>query len=155
MVVPLQVLAVTPTKMTTPSIFRWPPLVSHRRCRRKTGAPSTPGLAKSTVASANIEATATIRRSKKSSSGSAEGLNKTLAKSLDSRRSSSNSKKAIPISASPLRKTDSTASVSALRNLSNNETGGTIASSQAVNSDGAASAANTEVRNPLDNLMGP
>ncbi|KAG4032488.1 hypothetical protein MFRU_007g03880 [Monilinia fructicola] len=121
----------------------------------KPGAPSTPGLAKSTVASANIDATATIRRSKKSSSGSAEGLNKTLAKSLDSRRSSSNSKKAIPISASPLRKTDSTASVSGLRTLPNNETGGTIASSQAVNGDGAASAANTEVRNPLDNLMGP
>ncbi|KAA8567369.1 hypothetical protein EYC84_010394 [Monilinia fructicola] len=110
----------------------------------KPGAPSTPGLAKSTVASANIDATATIRRSKKSSSGSAEGLNKTLAKSLDSRRSSSNSKKAIPISASPLRKTDSTASVSGLRTLPNNETGGTIASSQAVNGDGAASAANTE-----------
>ncbi|KAF4632552.1 hypothetical protein G7Y89_g5582 [Cudoniella acicularis] len=64
----------------------------------KPGAPSTPGLGKSTVASANIDATGSIRRTKKSSSGGVEGINKTLSKSLDSRRSSSNSKKAIPTS---------------------------------------------------------
>ncbi|KAI9644929.1 oligomeric, coiled-coil, peripheral membrane protein [Ciborinia camelliae] len=124
----------------------------------KPGAPSTPGLAKSTVASANIDATATIRRSKKSSSGSAEGLNKTLAKSLDSRRNSSNSKKVIPASASPLRKTDSTASVGALRTEINDEVAETVADSQVMgNGDGvpAAAAANTEVRNPLDTLLGP
>ncbi|QSZ28980.1 hypothetical protein DSL72_003489 [Monilinia vaccinii-corymbosi] len=121
----------------------------------KPGAPSTPGLAKSTVASANIDATATIRRSKKSSSGSADGLNKTLAKSLDSRRSSSNSKKAIPTSASQLRNTDSTTSVSGLRTSPNDDVAGAVAGSQVVNGDGAAAAANTEVRNPLDNLLGP
>ncbi|ESZ93618.1 hypothetical protein SBOR_5996 [Sclerotinia borealis F-4128] len=122
----------------------------------KPGAPSTPGLAKSTVASANIDATATIRRSNKSSSGGAEGLNKTLAKSLDSRRSSSNSKKALPVSASPLRKTDSTASVSGLRTMFNDEVTGTVSDSQVVrNGAGAVAVANTEVRNPLDNLLGP
>ncbi|KAG9248706.1 autophagy-related protein 11-domain-containing protein [Calycina marina] len=68
----------------------------------KPGAPSTPGLGKSTVASANIDATGSIRRSKKSSSSDMmEGINKTLSKSLDSRRSSTNSKKAIT-AASPL-----------------------------------------------------
>lgn len=62
----------------------------------KPGAPSTPGLAKSTVASTNVDAAGSIRRSKKSSSGGVEGLNRTLSKSLDSRRSSTNSKKAAP-----------------------------------------------------------
>jgi len=70
----------------------------------KPGAPSTPGLGKSTVASANIDATGSIRRSKKSSSGGVEGINKTLSKSLDSRRSSNNSKKSVP-AASTLIKT--------------------------------------------------
>jgi autophagy-related protein 11 len=61
----------------------------------KPGAPSTPGLGKSTVASAHIDAQgSTIRRGKKNSSG---GVEKTLSKSLDSRRSSSNSKKAVPL----------------------------------------------------------
>lgn len=126
----------------------------------KPGAPTTPGLAKSTVASANIDATATIRRAKKSSSGSAEGLNKTLAKSLDSRRNSSNSKKAIPVSASPLRKTDSTASVSGLRTLNDEDATGMVADPQTVkNCDGAVATAvgtaNNEVRSPLNNLLGP
>ena len=76
----------------------------------KPGAPSTPGLGKSTVASANIDATGSIRRSKKSSSSGMEGINKTLSKSLDSRRSSTNSKKAIP-STSPLGRTGSQASI--------------------------------------------
>jgi autophagy-related protein 11 len=70
----------------------------------KPGAPSTPGLGKSTVASANIDATGSIRRTKKSSSGGVEGINKTLSKSLDSRRSSNNSKKSVP-AASTLIKT--------------------------------------------------
>ncbi|KAF7912916.1 uncharacterized protein EAF01_001937 [Botrytis porri] len=127
----------------------------------KPGAPSTPGLAKSTVASANIDATATIRRPKKSSSTGAEGLNKTLAKSLDSRRSSSNSKKAIQIAASPLRKTGSTASVSGLRNEA---IGDAVDSVVVKTGDGVTNAAatsatpeavNNEVRNPLDNLLGP
>lgn len=61
----------------------------------KPGAPSTPGLGKSTVASAHIDATGSIRRSKKNTSA-VEGVSKTLSKSLDSRRSSSNSKKGLP-----------------------------------------------------------
>src|SRR6202035_3141344 len=67
----------------------------------KPGAPSTPGLGKSTVASTNVDATGSIRRIKKCSSGGVEDINKTLSKSLDSRRSSSNSKKAVP-AASPV-----------------------------------------------------
>ena len=74
----------------------------------KPGAPSTPGLGKSTVASTNVDATGSIRRTKKSSSGGVEGINKTLSKSLDSRRSSSNSKKAVPAT-STLVNTGSTA----------------------------------------------
>jgi autophagy-related protein 11 len=65
----------------------------------KPGAPSTPGLGKSTVASAHIDATGSIqRRAKKSSISDINDINKTLSKSLDSRRSSSNSKKAVPVS---------------------------------------------------------
>ncbi|KAI9791762.1 MAG: oligomeric, coiled-coil, peripheral membrane protein [Peltula sp. TS41687] len=57
----------------------------------KPGAPSTPGLGKSTVASANVDARGSVRV-KKSAFGSS-GATKTLSKSLDSRRNSSNSKK--------------------------------------------------------------
>lgn len=60
----------------------------------------TPGLGKSTVASTNIDAKGSIRPIKEgkkvrdaSGSGSAAMATKTLSKSLDSRRSSSNSKK--------------------------------------------------------------
>lgn len=61
----------------------------------KPGAPTTPGLGKSTVASSHESATGSVaRRSKKSTSGGlVEGVSKTLTKSLDSRRSSSNSKR--------------------------------------------------------------
>jgi len=79
----------------------------------KPGAPSTPGLGKSTVASAHIDATGSIRRPKKSSSGGVEGINKTLSKSLDSRRSSNNSKKSVP-AASTLIKTTATDAASLL-----------------------------------------
>lgn len=54
------------------------------------GAPTTPGLGKSTVAAANVDAKGSIRI-KRSSKG--EDATKHLNKSLDSRRSSSNSKK--------------------------------------------------------------
>ncbi|XWW97206.1 hypothetical protein V2A60_005187 [Cordyceps javanica] len=70
----------------------------------KPGAPSTPGMGKSTVAANNVEATANIQtqvvRTKgrnRDSISSIEGINKTLSKSLESRRSSSNSKK-VPFS---------------------------------------------------------
>ncbi|KAI6708025.1 hypothetical protein JHW43_009449 [Diplocarpon mali] len=65
----------------------------------KPGAPSTPGLGKSTVASTHVDATGSIRRSKKSASSGVDGINKTLSKSLDSRRSSNNSKKSAPLAA--------------------------------------------------------
>lgn len=63
----------------------------------KPGAPSTPGLGKSTVATTSVDATGSIRQTKKSLSSGVDGVSKTLSRSLDSRRSSSNSKKAIPV----------------------------------------------------------
>lgn len=59
----------------------------------KPGAPTTPGPAKSTVASANVDAKGSIQHHKKSSNDHL--ATKTLTKSLDSRRSSSNSKKSL------------------------------------------------------------
>ena len=66
----------------------------------KPGAPSTPGLGKSTVAATNVDVKGSIRLTKEgkktrlsSSSGNAVMATKTLTKSLDSRRSSSGSKK--------------------------------------------------------------
>ena len=56
----------------------------------KPGAPINVGLGKATVASANVDAKGNIRM-KKSSDGN--GVTKTLSRSLDSRRSSTNSKK--------------------------------------------------------------
>ncbi|KAI9748314.1 MAG: hypothetical protein M4579_007258, partial [Chaenotheca gracillima] len=76
----------------------------------KPGAPSTPGLGKSTVASAHVDAKGSVRvaSSKKSVFGSVGGggsgggaASKTLSKSLDSRRSSSTSKKGMPPPALP------------------------------------------------------
>lgn len=58
----------------------------------KPGAPSTPGLGKSTVASANVDVRGSIRM-KKASSGN--GATKTLTKSLDTRRGSSASKQGV------------------------------------------------------------
>ncbi|KAJ8108099.1 hypothetical protein ONZ43_g6529 [Nemania bipapillata] len=70
----------------------------------KPGAPSTPGLAKSTVASNKVEAVANMHsygrpgkhKSSLGSNGGIEGVSRTLNKSLESRRSSSGSKKALP-----------------------------------------------------------
>ncbi len=59
----------------------------------KAGAPSTPGLAKTTVASAHVDARGSIRVKKP---GSGNDASRTLNKSLDSRRSSTNSKKGGP-----------------------------------------------------------
>ena len=58
----------------------------------KLGAPSTPGLGKTTVASAHVDAAGSIQRKKEADDG---GVTRTLAKSLDSRRSSDNSKKSL------------------------------------------------------------
>ncbi|KAJ9213726.1 hypothetical protein DTO166G4_4657 [Paecilomyces variotii] len=62
----------------------------------KPGAPSTPGLGKSTVASAHVDAKGSIRL--KASGGN---VAKTLTKSLDSRRNSSASKKGTPTASTP------------------------------------------------------
>ncbi|CAJ2513133.1 Uu.00g012520.m01.CDS01 [Anthostomella pinea] len=71
----------------------------------KPGAPSTPGLGKSTVASNNVAAVADMHahgrpgkpKSKLGSSGGIEGVSRTLSKSLESRRSSTGSKKSLPV----------------------------------------------------------
>ena len=60
----------------------------------KPGAPINVGLGKATVASANVDAKGNIRM-KKSSDGN--GATKTLSRSLDSRRSSTNSKKGLVV----------------------------------------------------------
>ncbi|KAK2731804.1 oligomeric, coiled-coil, peripheral membrane protein [Onygenales sp. PD_40] len=60
----------------------------------KPGAPSTPGLAKSTVASAHVDARGSIRLKRASNGG---GATKTLTKSLDSRRNSSGSRMGPPV----------------------------------------------------------
>ena len=56
----------------------------------KPGAPATPGLGKSTVASAHVDAKGSIRLKRASNTGN---VAQTLSKSLDSRRNSSNSKR--------------------------------------------------------------
>lgn len=63
----------------------------------KPGAPPlTPSLGKSTVAAANVDAKGSIRHSKKISGSAVDNISKTLSRSLDSRRSSNNSRKAVP-----------------------------------------------------------
>ncbi|KAJ5799515.1 uncharacterized protein N7518_001583 [Penicillium psychrosexuale] len=59
----------------------------------KPGAPATPGLAKSTVASAHVDAKGSIRLKRAVDEGA---IAKTLSRSLDSRRESSNSKRGTP-----------------------------------------------------------
>jgi autophagy-related protein 11 len=70
----------------------------------KPGAPSTPGLGKSTVASAHVDARGSIRLKRSTAGGNVAA--KTLTKSLDSRRNSSASKKGTP-APPPLVATDS------------------------------------------------
>jgi autophagy-related protein 11 len=74
----------------------------------KPGAPSTPGLGKSTVAANNVEAMADMHSHNRTVSkggvlgvrssmpSGIEGVSKTLSKSLESRRSSTGSRKALP-----------------------------------------------------------
>ncbi|KAG6214467.1 hypothetical protein E4U34_006113 [Claviceps purpurea] len=84
--------------------LRWYLIDAHED---KPGAPSTPGMGKSTVAGNTVAATANIQTlpaimgkggkgKHRDSITSIEGINKSLSKSLDSRRSSSGSKKALP-----------------------------------------------------------
>lgn len=120
----------------------------------KPGAPSTPGLGKSTVASANIDAQGSVlRRSKKNSNEGVQGLNKTLSKSLDSRRSSSNSKKAVPFvkgatDASSLREGSLVGEPSTSSEVPNAN------NTVEENGNGEGGNRDAEVRN-LDALLGP
>ncbi|OQE41442.1 hypothetical protein PENCOP_c005G00600 [Penicillium coprophilum] len=59
----------------------------------KPGAPATPGIAKSTVASAHVDAKGSIRLKRGTDEGA---IAKTLSRSLDSRRESANSKRGTP-----------------------------------------------------------
>ncbi|TVY46213.1 Autophagy-related protein [Lachnellula occidentalis] len=116
----------------------------------KPGAPSTPGLGKSTVASAHIDAQgSTIRRGKKNSSG---GVEKKLTQSLDSRRSSSNSKKAVPLIKGSSSAVD-TASLKAVSTTGEASEGLAIVPASSSTPDNNA---NPEVRNnKIDDLLGP
>ncbi|KAF9876544.1 autophagy-related protein 11 [Colletotrichum karsti] len=81
--------------------LRWYLIDAHED---KPGAPATPGLGKSTIATNNVEAMADMhthaqangKDKHRASTHSIEGVSKALSKSLESRRSSSNSKKALP-----------------------------------------------------------
>lgn len=64
----------------------------------KPGAPSTPGLGKTTVAAANVDVRGSIRMMKPRGRGE-EDVSKQLSKSLDSRRSSTGSKKSAQLAA--------------------------------------------------------
>jgi autophagy-related protein 11 len=85
----------------------------------KSGAPSTPGLGKSTVAANNVEAMADMATHARTVSkggvlgsrsglpSGIEGVSKTLSKSLESRRSSTGSRKALPFAIGVGRNRDS------------------------------------------------
>jgi autophagy-related protein 11 len=82
--------------------LRWYLVEAHED---KPGAPSTPGLGKSTVAATTIEAMADMGHSRTASGKGLgltgrptgiDGVSKTLSKSLESRRSSTSSRKALP-----------------------------------------------------------
>lgn len=131
----------------------------------KPGAPSTPGLGKSTIATAAVDATGSIRRSKKSSSSGVENLNRTLSKSLESRRNSNNSKKSIPATSTLLVKTSATPTdASSLKAAPTTQVGGGEPSeAQMIPSssrqEGTENASGDKVLNPevrnIDELMGP
>ena len=67
----------------------------------KAGAPTTPGPGKTTVAAANVDAKGSIQPSHRKKSAAESGATKTLTKSLDSRRSSSNSKRSLTGATAP------------------------------------------------------
>ncbi|KAI0889350.1 autophagy-related protein 11-domain-containing protein [Annulohypoxylon maeteangense] len=81
--------------------LRWWMIDAHED---KPGAPATPGPGRSTVAANNVAAVADMHQHVRSSKGKSklgpnggiEGVSRTLSKSLESRRSSSGSKKALP-----------------------------------------------------------
>lgn len=117
----------------------------------KPGAPSTPGLGKSTTGTSHESAMGNVtRRSKKSSSGGLiEGVSKTLTKSLDSRRSSTNSKRvpsnlSRPGSLAEGQAGPSVSSIGAVPGTPTTTTG--LSTAQEVREN---------LNNPLNSLMGP
>jgi len=96
--------------------LRWYLIDAHED---KPGAPTTPGLAKSTVAANNVEAMADMHThgrpgskngvpaGRGAASSGIEGVSKTLSKSLESRRSSTGSRKALPFAVGAARGRDS------------------------------------------------
>ncbi|PHH67182.1 hypothetical protein CDD81_2951 [Ophiocordyceps australis] len=126
----------------------------------KAGAPTTPGMGKSTVAANKVEATADIQSLAHKGKGknrdsvtSIEGINKTLSRSLDSRRSSSASKKALPVlGGSSLLKSSALASeTNSLRAVATETMGEGVAPGV---HDLEASAKGSEIQK-LDSLPGP
>ncbi|KAK5651735.1 hypothetical protein OQA88_11697 [Cercophora sp. LCS_1] len=141
----------------------------------KPGAPSTPGLAKSTVAANNVEAMAERGVKKLPGRGAIssgiEGVSKTLSKSLESRRSSTSSRKALPFAIGVVRGRDSplASETNSLRAAAADTPTATSptqhvhihthpqpAESQ-LRKDHASDVATAqhEVRNDMDSLMGP
>ncbi|KAK4183320.1 autophagy-related protein 11 [Podospora australis] len=156
----------------------------------KSGAPSTPGLSKSTVAANNVEAMADMHTHKRSGSkgGSGfvsrtgvasgiEGVSKTLSKSLESRRSSTGSRKALPFAIGAAKGRDSAAAseTNSLRaaaadtpastspilphaTLQTSSRGAGTAESGDPSSDATVTQSaqlHSEVRNDIDSLVGP
>lgn len=147
----------------------------------KPGAPATPGMGKSTVAANTVEATADIRTREGSGKGknrditrSIEGINKTLSKSLESRRSSSSSKRTHPFGGAGaqalLRGSALASETNSLRattsetpagtsptqggHLSNDQTGKGAKQGEPSSSGPAEATKPTEVR-AVDSILGP
>ncbi|KAL3420793.1 autophagy-related protein 11 [Phlyctema vagabunda] len=139
--------------------LRWYLIDAHEE---KPGAPTTPGLGKSTVASTHVDASADIRRTKKLSHEGVEGINKTLSKSLDSRRSSNNSKKSLLAASKPIQNASGTASLKAIPAGQAAESSSDAQMIQdgskqgnGGNGDGDKTSVPPEVRTNIDDLMGP
>ncbi|RDW72056.1 hypothetical protein BP5796_08090 [Coleophoma crateriformis] len=139
--------------------LRWYLIDAHEE---KPGAPSTPGLGKSTVASTHVDASGDIRRTKKSSSGGVEGINKTLSKSLDSRRSSNTSKKSLLAISKPVQGGSGAASLKSIPagqpvdGVSDAQATGSSSRQEPSQNDTGDRTLTTEVGNHnIDELMGP
>ncbi|KAI1503754.1 autophagy-related protein 11-domain-containing protein [Biscogniauxia marginata] len=130
----------------------------------KPGAPSTPGLA---MADMHAHGRSGKSRSKIGSNGGIEGVSRTLTKNLESRRSSSGSKKALPALASETNSARGVAVESPIEGPSltgPSETQGESAAKAEADQQALASAAAggktatgdpDEVRRAVDNLLGP
>lgn len=158
--------------------LRWYLLDAHED---KHGAPSTPGLGKSTVATNTVEAVAEMRTRSGTASNhknrlsqhSIEGVSKTLSKSLENRRGSSSSRKTLPFAIGGgglLKGTPLASETNSVRAAPSEAASGTspTPAAQAGPSDsqqggGASAGANREteqegtpeVRADIDSLLGP